>query len=324
MEAWDDLLEEQYGVVSRPQALAHGMTDEAIKSRIRGNRWQRLYSGVYATFSGDPLRQARLWAALLKAGAGATLSHETAAELEGLQDRPGDMIHVTVPHRRRVGPIDGVRLHRSGRVTRARHPARLPPRTRVEETVLDLVTTSRGLDQALSWVAVACQRRLTTTRRLANALSLRPVMRWRAELRSTLGDVAAGAHSLLELRYVRNVERPHGLPAGARQYTVRRGRRKQYQDVRYDEYRTVVELDGRPGHEEDGRWRDMERDNASIVAGDAALRYGLADTTERPCALAVQVGGVLQARGWEGAPHPCGRSCDLREDHGPYSTHDLP
>lgn len=47
-----------------------------------------IHPGVYATFTGQVGRQARMWAALLYAGEGARLSHETAAELTGLADRP--------------------------------------------------------------------------------------------------------------------------------------------------------------------------------------------------------------------------------------------
>jgi hypothetical protein len=46
-------------------------------------RWRRLHPGVYAAFSGQPGRDPVLWAAVLRAGPRAILSHETAAELHG-------------------------------------------------------------------------------------------------------------------------------------------------------------------------------------------------------------------------------------------------
>lgn len=300
------------------------MSDATIRSRIRGGRWQRAYPGVYGTFSGALSRRALLWAAILKAGSGAQLSHDTAAELDGLLDEPSVPIHVTVPGYRRVEPIRGVRLHRSIRAEEARHPARLPPRTRAEETVLDLVEASQKLDRALTFVTKACGRRLTTAKRLENAMARRPLMRWREEMRRALNDVASGAQSWLELRYLRDVERAHGLPAGRRQYAVRRRGSTQYQDVRHRRYQTVIELDGRLGHVEDGRWRDMWRDNAATADGDVTLRYGLADIVERPCSVAAQVARVLQARGWTGSPRPCGPSCDLAEDYRSYAVRDPP
>src|SRR5439155_208395 len=73
------------------------------------------------------------------------------------------------------------------------------------------------LQEALSWLARACGRRLTTPDRLVRALGGRPRMRWRAELLLAPEDVGQGAQSILELRYLRRVERVHGLPRGVRQ-----------------------------------------------------------------------------------------------------------
>ena len=129
-------------------------------------------------------------------------------------------------------PIPGAVIHRSQLVTSVRHPTRSPPQTRIEATVLDLAETARTLDQALMWVVRACARRLTTVERLRHALAGRKAVRWRRELAAALGDVADGCHSMLEMRYLRRVERPHGLPRAYRQVArVRRGGRW-YDDVR--------------------------------------------------------------------------------------------
>ena len=79
----------------------------------------------------------------------------------------------------------------------------------------------------------------------------------------------------------------------------------EYDDVVYGAYLTTVELDGRPSHAE--RHRDMRRDNRSVARGHASLRYGYEDVCDAPCATAVQVGGVLSARGWVGRPRRCRR-----------------
>ena len=59
-----------------------------IKFRVSSGRWRQMHPGVYATFTGEPSRGARLWAAVLSADPGAALSHETAAELHRLTDKP--------------------------------------------------------------------------------------------------------------------------------------------------------------------------------------------------------------------------------------------
>src|SRR6202034_665389 len=91
------LAADQAGVVTRQQALEAGMSDGAIVAKIRFGRWQRVHFGVYAPFTGRMTRDAQLWAAVLAAGPGAQLSHETAAEINRLTDRPSPFIHVTIP-----------------------------------------------------------------------------------------------------------------------------------------------------------------------------------------------------------------------------------
>ncbi|HTU04555.1 MAG TPA: hypothetical protein VMG13_03290 [Trebonia sp.] len=92
-----------------------------------------------------------------------------------------------------------------------------PPRTRIEDTVLDLIECSRSFDEAYDWICRAIGRRRTTAERVRAALDARPRFRWRRDIELALGDASDGALSLLELRYVRGVERPHGLPAAKRQ-----------------------------------------------------------------------------------------------------------
>jgi hypothetical protein len=75
-----------------------------------------VHPGVYATFTGELPREAKLWAAVLQAGAGAALSHESAAEIHELIDKPSTWIHVSVPAGRHPGEerkTRGVIIHRS-------------------------------------------------------------------------------------------------------------------------------------------------------------------------------------------------------------------
>jgi Transcriptional regulator, AbiEi antitoxin len=306
-----DLLDLQRGVLSRAQALELGIGPRTVSSRLRRGHWQRLHQGVYVTFTGQPDREAILWAALRRAGPDAVLSHWTAAELSGLTTRPSGLIHVTVPLQRHLRPIPGIVIHRSARADAARHPSHAPPRTRIEETTLDLAVISKDLDGALAWLARACGARLTTPDRLGAAMTSRARMRWRQALTAALDDIAGGAHSVLELRYVSRVERPHHLPQAQRQVRVVRGRRTEYKDMLYAEFGVGVETDGAVAHPLDARWRDQHRDNAAAVDGIVTLRYSWADVTQRPCGVAAQVAAVLRQRGWRGIPRPCGPNCPI-------------
>ena len=298
----------QEGVLTRAQAMELGLTDKAIAARIGSGRWQRLSRGVYASFSGKLPRPAQLWAGVLSAGPGAMLSHLTAAELYELSG-PSRQVHVLVPSGSRVSGAPGVVIHYSRRAAAARHPVQLPPRTRIEETILDLYHTAASVAEAIDWIFRGCGSRRTTADRIGAAADLRGRLRWRAELLGALDLGQEGVHSILEFRYVAWVERPHGLPAGTRQRVVRRGSARQYADVGYDDYDLLVELDGRLAHPQETRGRDIRRDNANIADGRATLRYSWADIAESSCEVAAEVAEALRLRGWTGELQRCGPSC---------------
>jgi hypothetical protein len=303
----------QSGVVSRSQALRAGLSTDVIKFRVKSGWWRPVHRGVYVTFTGAPGRTAQLWAALLGAGPGAVLSHETAAELHRLADKPSDSIHVTVPWQRRIAAVPGVNLHRSRRAGETTLGYGNPPRTRVEETVLDLTQAAATFDDVCGWVTRAFARDLTDEARMRAAMRRRPQLRWRADLHELIAAAAAGDHSVLEYRYDRDVERAHGLPEPIRQAPFARpGGRSGRRDRLYQEYAVVVELDGRLAHPAEARWRDKARDNAAAADGMLSLRYSWTDVMQQPCATAVEVAKVLRARGWDGWPRPCSPGCPVQ------------
>lgn len=304
-----ELADFQRGVLSRTQALQSGLGSGTVSAQLRAGRWQRLHRGVYATFTGEPGREAELWAALRRAGPEAVLSHQTAAELSRLSSRPSPLIHVMLPRQVHLRSIPGVVVHRSSRIDQARHPSLTPPQTRIEETTLDLAEAAGDLDDALAWLARACGGRLTTPDMLRTALASRARIRWRRELALALNDIAAGAHSVLELRYLRGVERPHGLPSAERQVRVVGKKRAVYRDVHYADFGVIVETDGRVAHPLEERWRDHHRDNTARINGLITLRYSWTDVTRRPCYVAAEVATALRRRGWRGTPRPCSPIC---------------
>jgi hypothetical protein len=303
-DAWAELLAHQENAVTVRQAREHGYSTDALEAQLAARRWQRPAPAVYVTFTGPLPAPTRQWVALLYAGNGAVLSHETAADLWGL--RPADeasAIHVSVPATRKVRAREGLVVHRSRSLDRSIHPARTPPRTTLEATIFDLAALALRLDDARALVAKAGQLGLSNSARMLDELARRRTQKWRPALLEAINGVAAGAHSVLELHYLRDVETAHRLPVGRRQRKVVGTR----QDVFYDEFATVVELDGLLGHADDeSRWRDMTRDNAAAARAELTLRYGWTDVRSRPCEVATQVAAVLQQRGWTGSPAKCG------------------
>ena len=189
------------------------------------------------------------------------------------------------------------------------HPTLRPSRVRIEPAALSVASQSPRQDAAVAVLAEVCQRGRTTPDRLLTALEAKPRLSHRRLLRSVLDDVASGSYSALERRYLAHVERPHGLPTGARQRRVRPGRTVHYRDVEYVGLATVVELDGRLGHEGPrDRWLDLDRDLSSLLMGDLTVRLGWGQVLQ-PCRLAAAVGRLLRLRGWSGGVRECCAGC---------------
>jgi hypothetical protein len=169
-----ELARSQAGLVTRPQALRAGLTSNAITSKVANARWTLVYRGVYATFTGPLTRDALLWAAVLYAGPGARLSHETAAEVIRLSDRESSLIHVAIPANRPVRAQRGVAIHlSSGGHVGWRFARGIPPHTFAEETVIDLANAATRLDEVIGYVTMAFARKLTTEERLRREVAAR-------------------------------------------------------------------------------------------------------------------------------------------------------
>ena len=298
-----ELLARQDGVIGRSQGLEFGLPAYSMRYRARVGEWQRIQRGVYATFSGEVTREAQLWAALLRAGPEAVLSHQTAAELYGLVKQSSPLIHLTVPaasNPAKSGRIPGVLVHRSRILDRTRHPVLLPPRTRIEDTVLDLIEEMGEPAARYDMICRAIGGQLTTAPRLRRALGKRTRFRDRREAEAALADVAQGALSNLERWYLQGVERRHKLPVGTRQARVKIGGSSIYLDNLYEEYLVCVELDGRAAHPAGEQWADKRRDRRNLaVEKIVTMRFGYLDlcTQEAQCRTAGEVVGVLRDRG---------------------------
>ena len=278
----------QRGAISLEQLAIVGISPGAVAHAVSSGRWSRLHPRVYATRAGAISNDTRMWAAVLYAGAGAFVSDHSAAALFGFGDSP-TAVHVTIPRERYVRPQAGIVIHR--RVTAPADSARSSAGFLVSHplrTVFDLLDSAATEDAAISLVSRAVQVRRVDPTLLACQLSVRSRQRWKQSILDALQDIQDGSHSTLELRFVRLL-RAHGLPVGQRQQPHGRTR----VDMAYDGL--IIELDGRLGHDSiSDRHRDMDRDNAQVLAGRMVLRFGWLDITGRPCLVAAQVAAALK------------------------------
>ena len=313
----DEVVAAQAGVVSRRQVLACGGDDVLIEGRVRRREWRRVHPGVYVDHTGPLSWHQRLWAALCACGEGAVAADESVLVLAGLcggTPGPAVRVQVAVDHRRRVTAPPGVDLRRTRALERFVHPAAVPPRLRLEHAAVLTASRQRRQDAAVAVLADVCQSRRTTAARLSSALDEHPRLPQRRLLAELLGDIAAGSFSALEHRYLRDVERAHGLPTAGRQRRVVTGGRPAYRDGELLGEQVVLELDGRLGHEAAAdRWADLERDLHSAGSGSTTVRLGWRQALE-PCRTARAVGRLLVLHGWDGSPRPCRPGCPAGDD----------
>jgi very-short-patch-repair endonuclease len=97
---------------------------------------------------------------------------------------------------------------------------------------------------------------------------------------------------------------------------VSSGRRRRVSiDIGYDEQKVLVELDGLAFHG-DSRFRavDTRRDRRGAGRGWLTVRVVWIDVALHACAVAVDMGAVLNDRGWSDRVHPCRRrGCRVRD-----------
>lgn len=329
-------LTRQRGLINRYQVLAAGGDDLLIERRVRRREWARVLPGVYVDHTGPLDWEQRAWAAVLRAWP-AALTGDSALRAFGARPSNGRdpqpaAIHIAIARERRfVGP-DWVTVMRIDDYDERVLDNLSPPRVRMEEALLVVAAAEADNASALAVLADACQSGRTTAGRLVAALGTMTRQRGRAFLLEVLDDVAQGAYSVLEQRYLDLVERAHGLPDGERQQRVDLGSRCGFRDVAYPAHAAVVELDGRLGHESArDRWRDLERDLLGAVHGQLTIRIGWAQVLE-PCRLAGWVAELLAQRGWSGTSRPCGPGCRVNgavdsgggsapgADHAPLSA----
>lgn len=254
-----------------------------------------------------------MWAvaALLKAGAGAALHRRSAGFVWGLVRSAPAPIEVVIPASRRVDPAEGIVVRRSRLLSTRVHPTEWPHRVTAEHTVLDLAAGA-GFDRLVDLTAKALDLGIASPTSLRSALAQRRVT-FGTELDEALRDVGAGAESPAEVRYLRDVERPHGLPEGSRQVPIDGGLGRR--DVEYDEWDVVVEIDGRLGHTGwCARQREGRRDRKAATTGRLTVRCHWVDLVPTGCELAADLALILSRRGWAGRPTRCGPGCTVETE----------
>jgi very-short-patch-repair endonuclease len=289
----------QFGLITRAQALASGLTPRQIGHRLRMGEWEEVAPGVYRIAGAPIVADTFLAAAVLSTGGAA--SHRSAAHRLGLVDRLPARPEITIP---RTSSFRGaVDVHRPLDFTESdvavvdRIRCTTPSRTLVDlGAVCSRNVVEIALHRVLRQNLVPFDDIVTQYFALARSgrsgcRSLGAVL---FEYDPTMPPPDSKLESVL-LRILRNA----GLPAPTRQHKVTCCHEDFRIDVSYPEHRIAIEGDGFGVHIERRQFeRDRARQNLLVLDGWLILRFTWRQLHGQPIHVAPQVRTALsQSRG---------------------------
>ena len=213
--------ERQSGVLTRAQLISFGLHDSQVARLVRQQVLWRLDRGIYILGVLEPTWHQYAWAAVLLGGRSARLIGASAGVFEGLATP-------SLPILLSVDSTSGLMSRQWLTVIRQRSTARpsgslaSPPRTLIEDTVLDLCATASNEAAVIGFLTWSIPR-ATNPRKLARALERRRRIAHRKLIAEIVAETAIGVQSPLQYRWIKKVERPHRLPIPTRPYQLPSG-----------------------------------------------------------------------------------------------------
>src|SRR6266567_833086 len=205
------VLGQQNDLITRPQALAAGLTDGALRRKLlSGGPWRVILPGVYLAHNGDLTVGQRAVAAVLYAGRGCVITGPAALRRLGVRGPLYAQVDVLIPATTRRLSTSFVQVYRTTRMPE--RPWNLeglrwaPP----ARAVADAARGNMALRDVRALVADAVQSRKCTVQQLAAELAAGPNQR-SAALRAALDEVADGVASVAEAD-LRALIKKSGLP----------------------------------------------------------------------------------------------------------------
>jgi predicted transcriptional regulator of viral defense system len=257
----------QHGIVTARQLAAWGFSRNAIAVRVRRGHLHPIHRGVYAVGHDALTQAASFTAAVLACGAGAVLSHHSAAVHHGMLTSDGRDPDVTVP---RAGgrKVAGIRVHRG----------RLDPRdvwTRDGIRVTDPARTTFDLAATMSahrlrrTARQAQAEQRVNVHRLVDVLNRNPGHRGAATLRALIADGPTPTRSDHEDLVLGLIDRA-GIDRPEINTKLRLDGRTIEPDLLWREERLVIECDSRRWHS-DPLTRENDADKQAILEAHGYL-----------------------------------------------------
>jgi hypothetical protein len=203
-----ELLEMQYYVIAREQALRYRITRGQIRHRLKpGGLWQKILPGVYSTLTGPVSPDQLQIGALLFAGPGAVLTGAHAVRRHRLICSGGNEIDVLVPSSCQVSSFGYARVHRTQRMPEHTFSTRGIEFVPLVRAVGDAVRVMVKPDDAKALICEAVQKGRCTLEDLIAECSAGPSIGsrlFRAALAELGEDIRSKAEYDLKVRVERS------------------------------------------------------------------------------------------------------------------------
>jgi hypothetical protein len=197
-ERLGQLLEHQYDVIARWQALKYGLTESMVRHRLRpGGHWQKILPGVYSTRSGVLTQEQRQMAALLYGGPGAVLTGAWAVRRHHLECAGLNETDLLVPVKSRVQSYGWVRIQHTARMPSGPSKMKGIVFAPLARAVADAARRMTRPEEVRALVCAAVQKGSLTLEALIAELDTGPRV-GSGLLRSAVDELAAGIRSEAE------------------------------------------------------------------------------------------------------------------------------
>lgn len=258
-----------HGILTRADALACGLTDRQIRTRLRRGQWESLGPGVYRVAGAPVTPAAQIYAGVLLAGAGAVASSLSSLSLYGVA-APPTVPTVCVPPDGSARTA-GVRIRRSPIEPIDRTLVGPIPTTTAARALLEaapLVSASRLanlLDDVLDHRLATPSSVVGVIRRSQTGKGRPGVQKLRDALDPWLDGIMPGSPA--EVRLLRKLT-DAGLPRPVKQHRVRLPSGKEVRlDLAWPDRLAAIEYDG-------ARWHGPRRLGADVAREEQLRALG--------------------------------------------------
>lgn len=294
----EEIAAAQGGIISRRQLRGLGVQEWRVRSQIRARRWKAHGVHAIAIHTGPLDGFASMWVAVLVAGQRCALDGASALIAAGLKGFSVDHIRVSVPRGTKPVSASGVVVRQTRRLRSTDIISVGLPRVRPPVAAVRAGLWAQTNKQAALVLTMTVQQRIATAESIGIALLAVKRDKRRKFLELVLLDVLDGAQSIGELDFARECRR-RGLPKPDRQATLRGKGGRYYLDVRWFQFRVVVEVDGIQHAFAQMVVPDAFRQNEVSLGGDTVLRLPLLAFRVAADEFFDQIERALIANGWQ-------------------------